>query len=233
MFLESGQRGFLCGKTGSGKTEGGMFQVINTELWPRIIFDTKIEDKFFSLPSGSETLEVIEGLDNFQLFAKESKKKMDEFPDYVLVRPTLHEYVEPEILDEYCRVVYENFGKCLFYIDEVANLHKNGRALPHLMNILCRGRSKGKTTLMGSQRPANISRSCLTEADKFYMYRLTDQRDKITLGNVVPDFEKSKTPPKWHFWFYDMADDDNGMRLFKPVPLLQQTPIKIFSKKWI
>ena len=141
MFLKRGERGLLVGKTGSGKTQNGFFQLQNTPLWPRIIIDTKFEDGFFSLPDGEEKLEVVEGLNNFIRYARERKRK--DLPDYILVRPTEFEYVDPEILDEYMRVIYEKFGSCFIFIDEVANLHKNGRALPHLMNVLCRGRSRG------------------------------------------------------------------------------------------
>jgi hypothetical protein len=232
MLLKRGERGLLVGKTGSGKTQNGLFQLMHTPLWPRIIFDTKIEDAFFSLPVGDETLEVIEGLENFIKYAKTSKAK--DWPDYLLVRPTGEEYVDPEILDEYARVVYESFGACFFYIDEVVNMHKNGRALPHLMNVLCRGRSRGKTTLMGSQRPAMISRSCLTETDRFYMHKLTDMRDRKTLGEVVPDFADYAPPPEYHFWHYSHKDHEK-CELFLPVPEIKFDAAmkKKFKKRWL
>lgn len=231
MFLKRGERGLLVGKTGSGKTQNGLFQIMHSDLWPVIIFDTKIEDAFFSVPVDDEKLILIEGLDDFIKYAKTKRKDLH---DYILVRPLGNEYTEPEILDEYMKVVYDSFGACLLYIDEVVNLHKNGRALPHLMNVLCRGRSRGKTTLMGSQRPAMISRSCLTETDRFYMHKLTDMRDRKTLAEVVPDFDKYQPPPEYHFWHYSHKDHET-CELFKPVPEVKINPAKKkeFKKLWL
>lgn len=230
MLLKKGERGLLVGKTGSGKTQNGLFQLMHSELWPRIIFDTKIEDAFFSLPQGDETIELVTGHDEFLKYAKNTKKK--DMPDYILVRPTAQEFVDPEMLDEYMNTVYMNFGACFLYIDEVGNLHKNGRALPQLMNILCRGRSKGKTTLMATQRPAFISRSCLTESDRFYMHRLTDMRDRKTLAEVVPDFDKYAPPPPYHFYYFAHSGDE-APKLFSPVPELEINESKIFLRKWL
>lgn len=232
MFLQKGERGLLVGKTGSGKTQNGLFHLQNTPLWPRIIFDTKIEDHFFSLPQNGEKLELIEGLENFAHYAKTTKR--DKMPDYLLVRPTGAEFVDPEILDEYMGIVYSSFGPVFTYIDEVNNLHKNGRALPHLMNLLCRGRSRGKTTLMGSQRPAFISRSCLTESDRFYIHQLTDMKDRIRLSDVIPDFDKEIKPPKWHFHHFAHADHEK-CELYKPVPYLKMNEKnkRQFRKNWL
>lgn len=232
MLLETGERGLLVGKTGSGKTQDALFQLRNTPIWPRFIFDTKIEDAFFSLPEGDETLELIEGVDNFEKYAKTTNRK--DIPDYLLVRCTEHEFVDPDRLDEYMRIVYRHFGKCFIYLDEVVNFHKNGQALPQLMNVLCRGRSKGKTTLMGSQRPARISRACLTETDRFYIHKLTDMRDRKTLAEVVPDFDKYTPPPPYHFWHYSHKDHDI-CELFAPVPevKIDSNKKKLFRKKWV
>lgn len=229
MFLKKGERGLLVGKTGSGKTQNGIFQLRHTPLWPKIIFDSKIDDAFFSAPDDGDTIELVEGLPSFLDFAKKFKNKM---PDFLIVRPTSQEFVDPELMDNYLQAVYLNFGKVFSYIDEITTFHRNGRALPGLVNLLTRGRSKGKTTLMGSQRPAFISRFCVTETDRFYMHLLTDKRDRVALGEVVPDFEKLIPPPKFHFWHYSHADHEKP-ELFLPVPETKVDTSKIFKVKWI
>lgn len=230
-FLKKGERGLLVGKTGSGKSQQGYFHCQNAPVWPVIMFDTKIEDQFFSVPEGDDTLTLIEGVENFEKYAKTVKKA--DMHDYLLVRPTEAEFQDPEVMDNYCRIAYHYFGACFLYFDEIGNFHKNGRALPNLMNILCRGRSKGKTTLMASQRPSGISRSCITESDRFYIHKLTDQRDKDTLAYVVPDYGKAPKLAPYHFHHFSTSDHET-FELFAPVPELQIKPLpkKKFGK-WL
>jgi hypothetical protein len=228
-FLKKGERGLLVGKTGSGKSQHGYFHCQNASCWPVIMFDTKIEDQFFSVPEGKDTLELVEGVKAFEEYAKTPKAEM---ADYILVRPTETEFQDPEAMDEYMRIAYHRFGSCFLYLDEVGNFHKNGKALPNLMNILARGRAKGKTTLMASQRPSGISRSCVTECDRFYIHHLNDHRDKETLGHVIPEFAKSKNPPKFHFWHFSTSDHEIP-ELFSPVDELAIKPHKIYKRKWL
>lgn len=65
-----------------------------------------------------------------------------------------------------------------------------GRAGSGLIALLTRGRSKGISVLMSTQRPAWLSRFCFTEAQKYYIYRLTDRRDSKVLGEYIRVFSK-------------------------------------------
>lgn len=230
ILLEKGNRGLLVGKTGSGKTQNAIFQLRHAPVGPVFILDTKIEDHFFGVPSEGETMDLAHSVDDLKAIKKQQPKN---WPDYVLVRPSAEEVRAVEPLDEYTHFLYNNFGPIFIYFDELYNWHDNGRAGSGLINILTRGRSRGKTTLMATQRPAWVSRFCLTESDKFYIHKLNDARDYSSLSAVVPGIEKIAAPPKYHFHHYDTGADMDAPRLYKPVPYTPIDNTKIFSRKWI
>lgn len=221
MLLEKGERGLLVGQTGSGKTQNALFQLRESRVWPIIIFDTKIEDAFLDLPVKGDSIDMVE---SFAEFEKHSKLRRNERPDYLIVRPSIAEAQSPELMDEYTQLAYNKFGSGLFYYDEIYNWHNNGQAGPGLIGLLTRGRSKGKTVLMATQRPSWISRFCITESQKFYIHWLADQRDKKTLAAVIPNFDKLGELPPFHFWHYSTKEHRNAPRIFKPVPMAEEIP---------
>jgi len=152
--------------------------------------------------------------------------------DYILVRPGIHETQNHEILDQYTLCVYQNFGECFILYDEVLSWHNNGRPGNAFVGLLTRGRSKGKTTLMCSQRPVWISRFCLSETNTFFVYRVTDMRDKKTISEIIPDFFLYENPPRFYFYLYEVGIDEEP-RLCKPVPHQKLDKKKIFKKEWL
>lgn len=230
ILLEPSQRGLLVGKTGSGKSQNAMFHLRHTDIWPKIIFDTKIEDFFFSVPEDGEEMMIAQSMDELRDIKKLPPKHA---PDFILVRPSAEEVQAFEPMDSYTQFVYNNFGKCFIYFDELTNWHRGNLCGPGLINILTRGRSRGKTTLMASQRPAWISRSCLTEADKFYIHKLQDLKDVQRLADVVPQIERFTKKPQYHFHHYDTSADMEEPQLYKPVPYTPIDSTKIFRRKWI
>jgi hypothetical protein len=163
MILETGQRGILVGQTGSGKTQNAIFQLRHAKQWPVIVFDTKIEDDFLGLPEGNEKIALLESLPEFIKYAGQKKKDMH---DYIIVRPGINELQDFDVIDNYNLVSYHKFGPAFFYYDELYNWHNRGVAGNGLLAMMTRGRSKGKTMLGSTQRPAWISRFCFTEAQR-------------------------------------------------------------------
>lgn len=216
-FLNEGERGLLVGQTGSGKSRNGIYQLRMTKQRPVIIFDTKIDDAFLDLPNKGEKLTIIESIDDFQRLAKKSP---DQWGDFILVRPAEHEALDQKLLDQYSYTVYNNFGRPFIYYDEVYSWHDRGQPGEGLMALLTRGRSRGKTTLMATQRPSWISRFCMTESQKFYIHRLSDARDYKTLSNVIPGFDKVVPPAKYHSYHYQVGDEKPVV--VKPVPLIER-----------
>jgi hypothetical protein len=207
LIPQEGERALIVGQTGSGKTAFAAWLLRRLPGSPVIVYDTKEEDKFAALVPHRivETVpEMIDAVD-------------DETVDYVIVRPPVSALREPEALDEYLMVHYERFRKIAAYVDEAYTFHKNGQAGPGLIALMTRGRSRGITTLLSTQRPAWISRFCVTEAQRLYVFRLTDKADKKRIGDVVPEFADMPNPPKHGFYWYETGQD--APRLMQPVKL--------------
>lgn len=212
ILLERGQRGIIVGQTGSGKTMGAIWQLQQSPLSPVIILDTKGEPAFNNIARDEERLEVYHGGEKFL-----NAWKKREQPEYIIVRPDPEEIAEPLLMDAILSGIYYAGKPALIYIDEAYQWHINGRAGAGLVGLLTRGRSKGMTTLISTQRPAWISRFCFSEAQKFYVYRLADRRDMKTLAEYIPDFSEKDIAKKFFFYYYDI--DMERCIMYKPVPM--------------
>jgi hypothetical protein len=218
ILLGKGQRGVLIGRTGSGKTWGGIFQLQHSPQPVVIVLDTKGEPAFNTLPRENETHEFYNSGDAFLKAYRSS-----DLPNYMIVRPSPDEIADPLEMDGILAGIYTRNRECLTYIDEAYQWHVNGRAGAGLVGLLTRGRSKGMSTLISTQRPAWVSRFVFSEAEKYYIYRLLDKRDKKTISEYIP-ISIDDELPKYHFWYYDNLDDDQReCLLYRPVP----KPIKI------
>lgn len=213
ILLERGQRGIIVGQTGSGKTVGAIFQLQNTPLYPVVILDTKGEPAFDRIARDEEEIIIHNSADDF---VKSWTK--DEQPGYVICRPTPREMSDLDGMDQTLEAIYEIARPALIYIDEAYQWHINGRSGPGLIGLLTRGRSKGLTTLISTQRPAWISRFCFSEAQKYYIYKIGDGRDSKTIAEFLPGYDKMKKVEKHHFVYYDSSSGEKP-KFFKPVPL--------------
>jgi hypothetical protein len=207
LIPELGERCLFAGQTGSGKTAGACWLMQNIPEAPIIIFDTKIEPKFALLPAVvivSTIAEAVEFIDDHKF-------------DYIVIRPSEDISFEPVALDDMLKEAYRLFHNCPIYIDEIYSFHNNGKAGKGLHALLTRGRSKGITLIMSTQRPAWISRFCITEASKYYIFKLVDKDDRKRLSDVIPDFVDYPAPSKHGFYYFDHTLETPI--LFKPVKL--------------
>lgn len=224
ILLKEGERGLLIGRTGSGKTKNAVWQMRSTAASPVIIMDTKQEpgDPFAALPkvrgdkSREELLRLRGGIDEFR------RLKRSDLPEYVLLQPPAEDITEPAALDEYLQVIFERFAPAFTYIDEGYAIHESGRPGPAYVRLLTQGRAFGHTVLTGVQRPRWVSVFAMSEAERYYVYKLTKGEDRKAVGDYIPGFEDLDPLAPHHFYYYDLGHD--RPLLSAPVPLFEPLP---------
>lgn len=205
---QHGERALIVGQTGSGKTGLELWLMVRIPTAPIIVYDTKIEPKFDKLPA-STVVETIEEM-------KEAYK--DVKYDYIIVRPPVEMLGEPHELDEYLWQQYLHMHDSVAALDEGTTFHsRTGIPYKGLLSLMMRGRSKGITTIVCTQRPVGIARNILSEMSKAYIFHVQDKRNRDVLDNIIPDFSRLPLPEKYAFYYWE-----TGMHtatLYKPIKL--------------
>lgn len=193
MIPKIGEHVLIAGQNGSGKTASACCILLRCPGGSPVIYDTKDEPKFAALP----------GAEVFDDFAKLLETaKQDISPDFLVFRPDTEIANDPHALDEFMLEHYKKLRGHPAYVDEAYTMHVNGKEGQGLRAILTRGRSKGISCILSTQRPAWISRFTITEAKHHIIHRLTHKDDKRRVGEFIPGFEDFANPVKFGFWYY-------------------------------
>lgn len=201
-----GERMLIAGQTGSGKTTFATWLLQRLDRYPRIILDTKVEPKFKAMPESLVVLTWPEAVRAVRRIRP---------PRHIVLRPPVAVASDWEALDDLLKAHYHDMRGLPVYIDEVYQVHNGGRAGPGLVGLLTRGRSRGITTIMSTQRPLWLSRYALTEAQRFAVFRLLDRQDRRRIGEVTPYPVDAVLPRyQWAYWDGEM----DGYKLFAPIP---------------
>jgi hypothetical protein len=217
-----GERAFVVGGTGSGKTAFAVWLLPYVDVTPFVIYDTKIERKYEALPA-SRIVETFKDL---------SKACGDKSIDYVIYRPTVSLLHDVKAMDALLGYHYETFKRSGVMIDELTQFTRSSYPGPGMTSLLTRGRSRGITTVMCTQRPSGIPLFCISESEKYYIFKLKLEEDRERFDGAVPGkeyksagaikrlkFSRLPEPPKHGFWYYDQ--DLKQPLLYSPVKLAQ------------
>lgn len=215
LLPEKGERTLSVGQTGSGKTAFNTWLLKRRPESPIVIYDTKDEPKFLSLPDNI----LVHSFDAIHDAIEQGEH------DYIIFRTPTVLLDKGAELDKFLFRHFTELPGVDAYIDEVSDFHSDGgRAFNGLRALLRKGRSRGITTLMSTQRPVFLSRFALTEAQQIYIFHLSHEDDRKSLDKVIPGFKlKSNPPPRsFKFWHYSVPDDH--LQLMNPVKLDEAMP---------
>lgn len=185
----------FAGSNGSGKTVAGTYLLStkDTRTKPYVIFDYKGDELLGKLPA-----------EEISITSKPPKKS-----GLYIVRP------QPDDDDDAVNVflqrcwAQEHIG---LYFDEGYMIPFNSRPFRAL---LTQGRSKKIERIILTQRPVKLDRFTFSEATYFFIFRLTDTRDKKTVKTMVPVDLDERLPP-FHCHFYGVREDE--LQIMRPVP---------------
>lgn len=207
LIPKQGERAFIVGQTGSGKTQFACWLLERLKQSPIVVYDTKGERMFETLPRSILVHDIgaLEAALN------------NESVDYIIFRVPPFIVANNEDLDNLLWHHFQNYRGADVYIDEVFSFSQNGRAGPGLVALLTQGRSHGFTTIMSAQRPAWLSRFVISEAQRYYAFRLVDKKDRARLGDVIPDFADLPSPPAFGYYYFEAGQE--APRLMAPILL--------------
>lgn len=188
------------GRNGTGKTTAALY-LLSLESWDRkpwLIVDSK----------GDRDIGVIGKMDGVRVL---------KYPDTNLAKNGLH-IIRPrpdqlEWADACFWKIYQRNNVGVF-VDEVFSMDKSDA----LDTLLMQGRSKHIPLRICSQRPAWMSRYCLSEPSFFQVFALNDRKDRQRIQEILPreQIDLDQRLPEYHSWWYEVKTDRAFH--FSPVP---------------
>lgn len=161
--LGRNDRGILIGQTGCGKTTLARYLIEDTNKPYSVVYDAKISD---AIGKWSDTQTIYTEFS--QLPYAEEKR--------IIYRPPLYEERNPQAQDAFFEWVYFRKNTRL-YIDEAYAILGGTNPSFHLLACLSRGREKGVSTLIATQRPRRIPFAFMSEAEHYYIFKLQMPED--------------------------------------------------------
>jgi hypothetical protein len=190
------QRSLIVGRTGSGKTQFGAWQLSRTHFdkMPYFIVDYK-GDELLAAPTRIKEIGLHE--------------KLPDKPGLYIVHPLPH---QEEEVERWLWKIWSQTHNGL-YVDEGYFLPKPGNAFRALLTT---GRSRKIPVTVLSQRPVELDRYAVSESDFYTIFHLNDIDDRKTVGRFVPKTLAHCRLPKFHSAWYDVAQDRS--LIVSPVP---------------
>ena len=200
--LEPGERTFIVGSTGSGKTYFARRILWNAKNL--VVLDVKHGFTWADhkgANTGDSPYDVVyRTIPELLLWSGKGKPAIFQ-PDFADVKNG--------IVDAFFRLCWD-WKTPLVYCDEILDLAPNGRMPFWFEKVIKQGRQRRITYVFGTQRPKRIPLACITESQHYFIGRLALSDDRERMAECTFREVKDIRVPKYEFLY---ANDE----LAKPV----------------
>ncbi len=194
-MLRLGDRALFVGQTGRGKTVA-MSLLLDRLYGQRqmIVLNTK-DDPIYASWGGLRVSKL----------AELRKARWPENP-LAIYSPERTERRNPAFMDAFCSWIWER-RHTIVAIDELRQVAPGAIPLPGFADLVERSRGpRDITVAMGTQRCSFIPHSAYSESSVFYVFGLSDRRDRATIAGFTHEDLIIKPPHKYGFWEYRAGD---------------------------
>jgi hypothetical protein len=189
--LGRNDRGTLIGKTGSGKTTLARFLVEDFQKPYSITWDPKASDNVSKWNQKKVTSLT-------ELYESEEKR--------IIYTPSPFLAEDYGNQEEFFGWIYERkFTR--IYIDEATCISYTGNKPPRFLTaVLNRGRERGISSLVATQRPAGVPINILSEAEHFYIFKVLHPYDKKRIEELCGiQVEDQEDLDDFQFYYFNVS----------------------------
>ena len=199
--IRTDERVFICGKTGSGKTT--LAKYLTAPIKRLVVFDSK---------------GTLGGWGLLEYDDEAQKKLLEGEPARIRVLAPIGEDMDAdEFWNEIFRLCFEA-GNVTIYIDELfAIVEPGARAPSYMQACYTRGREFGIGVWASTQRPSWVPLFTMSEAEHYFMFRLTLAKDRTTMAAFMT--EEVDRPIKDAHGFFYMAASEDAPKYFRQLDI--------------
>lgn len=203
LKLGRNDRGALIGQTGCGKTTLAEYLVRDENKKNSVAFD----------PKGSESVARWEGHSRYSNFGEIVEAAEVRGEGRLIYTPSPLVAEDADTQDELFAWIYAR-GYTRLYIDEATALTGGTYPSRYLIALLNRGRERGISTLVATQRPARIPMNIISEAQHFYIFKLLLLADRKRVEELTGISVEVQTELRdYQFYYFSASKGAHAQKL--------------------
>lgn len=204
LRIGKNDRAILIGATGCGKTQLAK-ALMNDDRRPfRVVYDAKGLISSPSLQGAQDRWLDYEVYDDFDMLIEDQKRELDKHPR-VIYRPPVSEERDYRAQDEFFEWIYNRWHTRL-YVDEAYAILGGTTPSQYLQACLSRGRERGVSVIISTQRPARIPIITMSESEHIFVFRLNHAPDRARAAELIDrdpyDFHSANLKD-FEFYYYN------------------------------